>query len=69
MVPKLIYFDIPGKAEAIRLCAAVGHVEMEDVRVTREQFNTMQARLPVLKCTCNTTACRPPPCASPPTMA
>jgi hypothetical protein len=44
MVLTLIYFDIPGKAEAIRLCAAVGHVELEDVRVMREEFNALQAR-------------------------
>ena len=35
---RLIYFDIPGKAEAIRLCAAVAGVPLEDVRVTREEF-------------------------------
>jgi glutathione S-transferase len=40
---KLTYFDIPGKAEAIRLCAAVGHVAMEDVRITREEFAALQA--------------------------
>ena len=45
---KLIYFDIPGKAEAIRLCAAVGKVEMEDVRITRDEFAAMKesGRLP-----------------------
>ena len=45
---KLIYFDIPGKAEAIRLCAAVGKVAMEDVRITRDEFAAMKesGRLP-----------------------
>ena len=40
---KLIYFDIPGKAEAIRLCAAVAGVPLEDVRITREAFAEMKA--------------------------
>lgn len=39
---KLIYFDIPGKAEAIRLCAAVGKVAMDDVRITRDEFTAMK---------------------------
>ena len=45
---KLIYFDIPGKAEAIRLCAAVGNVAMEDVRISRDDFAAMKesGRLP-----------------------
>ena len=41
---RLIYFDIPGKAEAIRLCAAVAGVPLEDVRVTREEFAEMKAK-------------------------
>lgn len=40
---RLIYFDIPGKAEAIRLCAAVGKVAVEDVRITRDEFAAMKA--------------------------
>ena len=40
---RLIYFDIPGKAEAIRLCAAVAGVPLEDVRVTRDEFAAMKA--------------------------
>ena len=39
---KLIYFDIPGKAEAIRLCAAVGGVQLDDVRISREKFHEMR---------------------------
>jgi glutathione S-transferase len=39
---ELIYFDIPGKAEAIRLAAAVGNVPLEDVRVTRDKFREMK---------------------------
>ena len=39
---KLIYFDIPGKAEAIRLCAAVGGVQLDDVRTSREKFHEMR---------------------------
>ena len=39
---KLIYFDIPGKAEAIRLCASVGKVDFEDVRISRERFAEMK---------------------------
>ena len=39
---KLIYFDIPGKAEAIRLCASVGKVDFEDVRISRETFAEMK---------------------------
>ena len=41
---RLIYFDIPGKAEAIRLCAAVAGVPLEDVRVRRETFAEMKAK-------------------------
>ena len=39
---KLIYFDIPGKAEAIRLCASVGKVDFEDVRISRETLAEMK---------------------------
>jgi glutathione S-transferase len=41
---RLIYFDIPGKAEAIRLCAAVAGVPLEDVRVSRDEFAEMKAK-------------------------
>mmetsp|Transcript_12635 Transcript_12635/g.20449 ORF Transcript_12635/g.20449 Transcript_12635/m.20449 type:complete len:222 (+) Transcript_12635:100-765(+) len=43
---KLIYFNIPGKAEAIRLCATVGNVEMEDVRLTGDEFAAMKSTMP-----------------------
>jgi len=39
---KLIYFDLPGKGEGIRLAAAVGGVAMEDMRITRDQFKAMK---------------------------
>ena len=43
---RLIYFDIPGKAEAIRLCAAVAGVALEDVRVTRDEYFALKPDLP-----------------------
>jgi len=39
---KLIYFDLPGKGEGIRLAAAVGGVNMEDCRITRDEFMAMK---------------------------
>lgn len=55
--PKLqvIYFDIAGKAEGIRLACAHAGLEFEDRRVTREEFATLKeegklafAQLPAL---------------------
>jgi len=40
---KLIYFDIPGKGEAIRLACAYARVPLEDHRITTEQFQKMKA--------------------------
>ena len=40
---QLLYFDIPGKAEAIRLACAFSGIEFEDIRMTREEF--MQKKL------------------------
>lgn len=36
---KLYYFDIPGKAEAIRLALSYCEIPFEDIRLTREEFN------------------------------
>ena len=41
---KLIYFDIAGRAEYIRLACAYGGVELEDVRVSREEFLSMREK-------------------------
>ena len=35
---KLVYFDIAGKAEAIRLCAAVGHVAMVGLALFHSRY-------------------------------
>ena len=36
---KLLYFDLPGKAEPTRLCAHIGGFELEDVRVTFAEWS------------------------------
>ena len=38
MAPQLIYFDIPGLAEASRQTLRAGNIEFEDVRLSREDF-------------------------------
>jgi hypothetical protein len=40
---KLIYFDIAGRAEMIRLALHIGGIEFEDVRVGREEFAANKA--------------------------
>ena len=42
-MPKLIYFDIYGKAEPIRMMLHHAKVQFEDVRLADEQFYTMKA--------------------------
>jgi hypothetical protein len=37
-VPKLYYFDIPGKGEAIRLACAYAGYEIEDIRLNQDEF-------------------------------
>lgn len=41
-VPKLYYFNIPGKGEAIRLACTYGKMNFEDVRITRDEFMAMK---------------------------
>jgi glutathione S-transferase len=43
---KLIYFNIPRKAEAIRLCATIWNVEMKDVRLTGDEFAAIKNTMP-----------------------
>lgn len=40
MAPKLkvVYFDIEGRAEPLRVTLSVGGIPFEDVRLTNEQF-------------------------------
>lgn len=47
-IPKLYYFDIPGKAEAARLACQYAGYPIEDVRLSREEFLAMKeaGRLP-----------------------
>jgi glutathione S-transferase len=35
---QLLYFDVPGKAEAIRLACVYSGVKFDDIRMTREEF-------------------------------
>eukprot|EP00808_Paulinella_micropora_P007323 g80883.t1 len=39
---KLYYFDIPGKGEPIRLACAVNGIDLEDIRISYEDFNKMK---------------------------
>ena len=41
---KLYYFDIPGKAEAIRLLCTYSNLSFEDIRLTRAQFEELRAK-------------------------
>eukprot|EP00047_Mylnosiga_fluctuans_P024486 m.161850 g.161850 ORF g.161850 m.161850 type:complete len:208 (+) comp9870_c0_seq1:206-829(+) len=43
---KLIYFNFPGRAEAIRLAFAYGGIPFEDVRVERAEWPTVKATVP-----------------------
>ncbi|KAJ3012659.1 cytochrome c oxidase subunit 1 [Thoreauomyces humboldtii] len=44
---KLNYFDMKGRAEAIRLACAIGGVQFEDVRFEREEWTTkLKAQTP-----------------------
>lgn len=54
--PKLYYFDIKGRAEAIRLALHIGGIEFEDVRLDQASFAQMKGQgmfafgqLPVLE--------------------
>ena len=42
-MPQLIYFDVYGKAEAIRMMLHHAKVKFEDVRLTSEQFQSRKA--------------------------
>lgn len=52
---KLVYFDLPAKAEPIRLAFYLGGIAIEDVRITGVQWQTMKekygpyAQIPVLE--------------------
>lgn len=41
---KLVYFDLPAKAEPIRLAFYLGGIPLEDVRVTGAQWQAMKAQ-------------------------
>lgn len=41
-VPKLYYFDIPGKGEAIRLACAFSGYVIEDIRLSRDEMLAMK---------------------------
>ncbi|KAI9209104.1 glutathione S-transferase [Polychytrium aggregatum] len=43
---KLTYFDVPGRAEPIRLSLFIAGIEFEDERLTREQFAAVKPTLP-----------------------
>lgn len=43
---KLLYFHIPGRAEAIRLTLALGDVPFKDIRLTREQWAELKPTTP-----------------------
>jgi hypothetical protein len=42
-IPKLYYFDIAGKAEAIRLACVYSDFNFEDIRLSREEFTNMKS--------------------------
>lgn len=44
--PKLIYFDITGRAESIRMAFHFGDIDFEDKRITRDEFMTMKQGFP-----------------------
>ena len=43
---KLTYFNIPGRAELIRLILAQAEVSFTDERITREEFVALKPSLP-----------------------
>ena len=43
---KLIYFDLYGRAEAIRMLLAYARVKFEDVRVDMEQWEELKSKYP-----------------------
>ena len=43
MPMKVYYFDLYGRAEAIRMMLSKAGVEFEDVRMTGEEFNDLKA--------------------------
>lgn len=43
---KLYYFDIKGRAEAIRLALHIGGIQFEDIRLDQNQFTQMKSQLP-----------------------
>lgn len=43
---KLVYFNLKGRAEIIRLCFASGKVPFEDKRITQEEFAALKPTLP-----------------------
>ena len=42
-MPKLIYFDVQGRAQAIRFLLQSKGVEFEDQRITREEWGAIKA--------------------------
>ena len=59
---ELIYFDIPGKAEAIRLACNHASINLKDTRISRDKFMAMKSsgelkfgQVPYLKSTSNGT--------------
>lgn len=51
---KITYFDAPGRAESSRIMLALGDIEFEDKRVSREEWmalkpSTPQGQLPILE--------------------
>eukprot|EP01053_Blabericola_migrator_P012920 Blabericola_migrator_1__12919@NODE_84_length_14850_cov_98_458703_g75_i0_p4_GENE_NODE_84_length_14850_cov_98_458703_g75_i0NODE_84_length_14850_cov_98_458703_g75_i0_p4_ORF_typecomplete_len475_score68_37GST_N/PF02798_20/1_5e08GST_N/PF02798_20/6_7e03GST_C_3/PF14497_6/2_4e07GST_C_3/PF14497_6/4_2e03GST_N_3/PF13417_6/0_01Cob_adeno_trans/PF01923_18/0_33Cob_adeno_trans/PF01923_18/3_1e02GST_N_4/PF17172_4/0_42GST_N_4/PF17172_4/1e03GST_C/PF00043_25/0_32_NODE_84_length_14850_cov_98_458703_g75_i0912210546 len=49
-LPKLHYFDLPGKAEPIRLALHIAKIPFEDVRFTFEEWPTYKVQSPSGKC-------------------
>jgi hypothetical protein len=41
-VPKLYYFDLAGKGEAVRLAAAFSGYPIQDIRLSRDEFLAMK---------------------------